>query len=107
MINQIDLRAENLLKIINRKDEDQKKVDYVNQKRNRFIEKLKKIQDENLINSNCFKSCCFIIDKEELGSKHFFSNKIDESLGYLFVVNNSFLSKEKLKLFRAFLKMDF
>ena len=103
VINEIDIKAEFLLSI-NFKDEIY--CQEVNLERQKFIDKIEQLRKINLdqVKENeelsVFKKFCFFIDQS------FFVNtqEVRKSLlGYLVVVDNCFLSQEKLDLFRKFL----
>jgi hypothetical protein len=101
LINQIDLKAEQLLIELPSDHE------FINSKRAEFIHEIKQIEAYNLNNLNenepVFKKFAFIIDQNELGTYADLS-QIDSKFGYL-VKMDRFITPGSLECFREALKM--
>lgn len=128
LANEIDIKAEKLLRRIDEDDEhadELKKI--VSERRKLFIDEIENVKKYNILNltttrpktekqltkQDIYRKYCFLLDKYDMNMTHYeISNSTDECcarkivneiLGYLVVVEDSFISDEELRLFKELL----
>lgn len=131
LINEVDLKAEKLLKHLPTY-EDQDHRNRIHYKRKLFIDEIEKIKNFNLTSTDeqnaveddeyIFKKYCFILDKRHMNVRLYIKQKwvpkygieeefeddnylivIDEKFGFLIVMEDGFVSEEKLNAFKELL----
>jgi hypothetical protein len=110
LVNEVDLKAEQSLA---ESIDDREKSELISRKRALFLQELKEMETLNLRHleklepaadeDDIFKVFCFFIDKTDMEMSHVRS-EIDAVFGYLLVLEDEHMSKERLARFRKYLK---